>query len=189
MALRALLGLGQRFGYGPGMPSVLVTGAARGIGRATVLRLAGAGWDVIAGVRRAEDGEALAADARGGGAVTPVTLDITDSPQLAALEEALPARLDAVVNNAGIVVGGPIEAVPLDDLRRQLEVNVVGQVAVTQAVMPRLRDSHGRAVFVSSLSRRVAPPVTGPYNPSKVAPGGVRGAFPVGGGRWGGRGG
>src|SRR3954465_7536784 len=99
------------------MPSVLVTGAARGIGRATVLRLAGAGWDVIAGVRSAEDGEALAADARGGGAVTPVTLDITDSDQLAGLEGALPERLDAVVNNAGIVVGGPIEAVPLDDRR------------------------------------------------------------------------
>src|SRR3954468_5047164 len=89
------------------MPSVLVTGAARGIGRATVLRLAGAGWDVVAGVRRLEDGEALAA-AAGAGRVTPVTLDIPDSSQVAALDGALPARLDAVVNNAGIVVGGPV---------------------------------------------------------------------------------
>jgi NAD(P)-dependent dehydrogenase (short-subunit alcohol dehydrogenase family) len=145
------------------MPSVLVTGAARGIGRATALRLAGAGWDVVAGVRRAEDGEAL------GPAVTPVTLDITDAGQVAALREALPQRLDAVVNNAGIVVGGPVEAVPLDDLRRQLEVNLIGQVAVTQAVMPRLRESRGRAVFVSSLSGRVATPMTGPYNASKFA--------------------
>jgi NAD(P)-dependent dehydrogenase (short-subunit alcohol dehydrogenase family) len=98
-----------------------------------------------------------------------VTLDITDSGQLAALDDALPARLDAVVNNAGVVVGGPVEAVPLDDLRRQLEVNLVGQVAVTQAVMPRLRESRGRAVFLSSLSGRVATPMTGPYNASKFA--------------------
>jgi NAD(P)-dependent dehydrogenase (short-subunit alcohol dehydrogenase family) len=150
------------------MSSVLVTGAARGIGRATVLRLAGAGWDVFAGVRRASDGEALAQAARGG-AVTPVALDITDADQVAALDGALPARLDAVVNNAGIAVGGPVEGVPLDELRRQLEVNLIGQVAVTQAVMQRLRESRGRAVFVSSLSGRVATPMTGPYNASKFA--------------------
>jgi NAD(P)-dependent dehydrogenase (short-subunit alcohol dehydrogenase family) len=150
------------------MPSVLVTGAARGIGRATVLRLAGAGWDVFAGVRRAEDGAALA-NAAGGGAVTPVTLDITDADQVAALDGALPPQLDALVNNAGIVVGGPVEGVPLDDLRRQLEVNLVGQVAVTQATMARVRAARGRVVFVSSLSGRVATPMTGPYNASKFA--------------------
>jgi NAD(P)-dependent dehydrogenase (short-subunit alcohol dehydrogenase family) len=147
---------------------VLVTGAARGIGRATVLRLAAAGWDVFAGVRRAEDGAALAASGPDG-RVTPVTLDITDAEQVAALDDVLPARLDAVVNNAGIVVGGPVEGVPLDDLRRQLEVNLVGQVAITQATMPRLRGSRGRVVFVSSLSGRVATPMTGPYNASKFA--------------------
>jgi NAD(P)-dependent dehydrogenase (short-subunit alcohol dehydrogenase family) len=149
------------------MPSVLVTGAARGIGRATALRLAVAGWEVVAGVRRAEDGEALKAEATG--RVAPVFLDVTDADQVAALDEALPAALDAVVNNAGIVVGGPIEGVPVDDLRRQLEVNVVGQVAVTQAVLPRLRASRGRVVFVSSLSGRVATPMTGAYNASKFA--------------------
>src|SRR3954462_7436265 len=142
------------------MPSVLVTGAARGIGRATVLRLAGAGWDVVAGVRRPEDGEAVAA-AADPNRVTPVTLDITDWGKVAALAGALPARLDAVVNNAGIVVGGPVEAVPIDDVRRQFEVNVVGQVAVTQALMPRLRAARGRVVFVSSVSGRVSTPMTG----------------------------
>jgi NAD(P)-dependent dehydrogenase (short-subunit alcohol dehydrogenase family) len=151
------------------MPSVLVTGSARGIGRATALRLAAAGWHVLAGVRRAEDGEALAAEDAGAGRIAPVTLDITDAGSLAALDDALPARLDAVVNNAGIVVGGPVEAVPLDDLRRQIEVNLIGQVAVTQAVMPRLRASRGRIVFVSSLSGRVATPMTGAYNASKFA--------------------
>jgi NAD(P)-dependent dehydrogenase (short-subunit alcohol dehydrogenase family) len=147
---------------------VLVTGAARGIGRASSLRLAAAGWEVFAGVRRPEHGEALVADG-GSGRIMPVTLDITDAGQLAGLHDALPARLDAVVNNAGIVVGGPMEGVPLDELRRQLEVNVIGQVAVTQAVMPRLRESRGRIVFVSSLSGRVATPMTGAYNASKFA--------------------
>jgi NAD(P)-dependent dehydrogenase (short-subunit alcohol dehydrogenase family) len=96
-------------------------------------------------------------------------LDITNADHLAALDESLPATLDAVVNNAGVVVGGPIEAVPLAELRRQLEVNVVGQAAVTQAVLPRLRESRGRLVFVSSLSGRVATPLSGPYNASKFA--------------------
>jgi NAD(P)-dependent dehydrogenase (short-subunit alcohol dehydrogenase family) len=131
------------------------------------LRLAAAGWDVIAGVRRAEDGQGLV-DA-GGGRITPVTLDITDDAQIAALDQALPAQLDAVVNNAGVVVGGPVEAVAPAELRRQLEVNVVAQAAVTQAVLPRLRASRGRIVFVSSVSGRVATPMTGPYNASKFA--------------------
>lgn len=149
------------------MPSVLVTGAGRGIGRATALRLAAAGWDVIAGVRAVSDGDALVQDAPE--RVTAVPLDITDEGQLSALDAALPPALDAVVNNAGVVVGGPVEAVPLSELRRQLEVNVVGQVAVAQAVLPRLRRSRGRLVFVSSVSGRVATPMTGAYNASKFA--------------------
>src|SRR5436190_5609748 len=149
------------------MPSVLVTGAARGIGRATALRLAAAGWDVVAGVRREEDGEDLRA--AGDGRIAPVRLDVTSADDVAALAGALPERLDAIVNNAGIVVSGPMEALPLDELRRQLEVNVVGQVAVTQAVLPKLRASHGRVVFVSSLSGRVSTPMTGAYNASKFA--------------------
>jgi NAD(P)-dependent dehydrogenase (short-subunit alcohol dehydrogenase family) len=149
------------------MPTALVTGAARGIGRATTLRLAGRGWDVIGGVRRAEDGESLARAVPG--RITPVALDITDEDQVAALDGVVPATLDAVVNNAGVVVGGPIEAVSLAELRRQLEVNVVGQAAVTQAMLPRLRESRGRLVFVSSVSGLVATPMSGPYNASKFA--------------------
>jgi NAD(P)-dependent dehydrogenase (short-subunit alcohol dehydrogenase family) len=149
------------------MPSVLVTGAARGIGRATTLRLVAGGWQVFAGVRRPEDGVELAAEA--GDRVTPVQLDITDADHLDGLDKALPEWLDAVVNNAGVVVPGPVEAIPLDELRRQLEINVVGQVAVTQAVLPRLRASRGRIVFISSLSGRVATPLTGAYNASKFA--------------------
>jgi len=140
------------------MPAVLVTGAARGIGRATATTLAEKGWDVFAGVRDT-------AGAPPG--TTPVLLDVTNAEHVAALDGALPARLDAVVNNAGIAVSGPVEAVPLDVWRKQLEVNLVGQVAVTQAVLPRLRASKGRIVFVSSLSGRVATPMTGVYNASK----------------------
>jgi NAD(P)-dependent dehydrogenase (short-subunit alcohol dehydrogenase family) len=149
------------------MPTVLVTGAARGIGAAAVHRLAGAEWDVLAGVRRAEDADPLLAahPLR----VRPVTLDITDPEQIAALERSLPDRLDGVVNNAGVVVAGPLEAVPPAELRRQLEVNVVGQMAVAQATLPRLRASRGRLVFVSSVSGLIATPMFGPYNASKFA--------------------
>ncbi|MFL5822130.1 MAG: SDR family oxidoreductase [Solirubrobacteraceae bacterium] len=147
------------------MPSVLITGAARGIGRATALRLAQGGWQVFAGVRRAEDGEALASEQAG--RITPLELDVTNADHLDALERALPEELDALVNNAGVVVIAPVEGVPLSELRRQLEVNIVGQVAVTQAVLPRLRASKGRVVFISSVSGRVATPMSGAYNASK----------------------
>src|SRR6476469_4512730 len=154
------------------MPSILITGAGRGIGRAAALHLAARGWDVTAGVRRAADGEELRSER-----ITPVTLDITDAEQVAALDGVLPAGLDAVLNNAGVVVSGPIEALPLDALRRQLEVNVVGQAAVTQAVLPRLRASRGRVLFMSSLSGRVATPMTGAYNSSKCALAGLADAL------------
>ena len=147
------------------MSAVLVTGASRGIGRVTTLRLAAAGWDVFAGVRRPADAEELSsASAR----VTPVLLDVTDAEQVAALPAQVP-ELDALVNNAGMAVFGPVEGVPIEDFRRQLEVNLVGQVAVTQALLPRLRESRGRIVFTSSLSGRVATPLTGVYNASKFA--------------------
>ena len=146
---------------------MLITGAARGIGRATTLRLAGAGWNVIAGVRRAHDGEALAAASPG--QISWIELDVTDGGAIDAIDAKLPATLDAVVNNAGVFVGGPIEAVPLAELRRMLEINLVGTLAVTQAVLPRLRSSRGRIVFVSSLSGRVVTPMFGAYAASKFA--------------------
>jgi NAD(P)-dependent dehydrogenase (short-subunit alcohol dehydrogenase family) len=150
------------------MPTVLISGASRGIGRATALRLAGAGWTVYATVRREADGEELAAEAPGD-LVHPLRLDLTDDEGIAALGEALPERLDAIVNNAGIVVSGPLETLSAADLREQFEVNVVGAVALTNLVLPRLRESRGRIVFVSSLSGRVSTPMTGAYNASKFA--------------------
>jgi NAD(P)-dependent dehydrogenase (short-subunit alcohol dehydrogenase family) len=147
--------------------SVLITGAARGIGRAIALRLAAAGWETYAGVRKEADGDDLAAAS--GGTLHPIVLDITDDAQVASLGASLPTTLDALVNNAGIVVGGPIEAVPLSEVRRQFEVNVVGQVAVTQALLPRLRRVQGRIAFVSSVSGRISAPMTGVYSGSKFA--------------------
>ena len=149
------------------MATVLITGASRGIGRASALALARSGHDVIAGVRDEEAGRAL--EAEGSGRVRAVKLDVTDAASIAAAAEAVGDRLDALVNNAGIAVGGVLEAVPLDELRHQLEVNVVGQVAVTQAVLPKLRAASGRIVFISSVSGRVSAPIMTPYTASKYA--------------------
>ena len=147
------------------MSTVLVTGAGRGIGKAITSHMATRGWDVVAGVRRQEDAAVVGALPR----VTPVMLDVTNDEQVASLDDLLPARLDAVVNNAGIAVGGPLEAVGTADLRRQFDVNVVGQMAVTRAVLPRLRESRGRIVFMSSVSGRISTPMTGAYCASKFA--------------------
>jgi NAD(P)-dependent dehydrogenase (short-subunit alcohol dehydrogenase family) len=161
------------------MPSALITGASTGIGEATALRLAGAGWTVLAGVRNDEDGARLAAKAPSGRIIEPIALDVTDFEQIrrAAARvselgdggEASPGRLDALVNNAGIGYGGPLELLHPDDLRKQFDVNVLGQVAVTQALLPALRAAHGRIVFMSSVGGRVAMAFTAPYAASKHA--------------------
>jgi NAD(P)-dependent dehydrogenase (short-subunit alcohol dehydrogenase family) len=149
------------------MTSVLITGASRGIGRASALALDHAGHDVIAGVRDEEAGRRLAAEASG--RLRIVHLDVTDHGSVQAAAEAAGDRLDALVNNAGIAVGGVVEALDLGELRRQLDVNVVGQVAVTQALLPALRAASGRVVFISSVSGRVSAPVMTPYTASKFA--------------------
>jgi NAD(P)-dependent dehydrogenase (short-subunit alcohol dehydrogenase family) len=149
--------------------TVLITGASTGIGRATALRLAASDWTVLAGVRRVEDGDALVA--AGGERVVPLTLDVTDAAQIAAAVERVDehGRLDALVNNAGIGFGGPLELLPIDDLRAQFEVNVCGPVALTQALLPALRRAGGRIVFVSSVGGRVPIAFSAPYAASKHA--------------------
>ena len=144
--------------------TALVTGASSGIGLASALRLAGAGWHVYGGVRSDRDGEALRA--RG---VEPLRLDVTDGSQIVSAASAVGDRLDGLVANAGIAVAAPLELVPLDELRRQLEVNVVGQVAVVQAFLPALRRAHGRVVLMGSVGGRSALPFLGPYAASKHA--------------------
>lgn len=143
---------------------VLVTGASSGIGLACATRLAGTGWRVLGGVRSAEDADALRALG-----VEPLELDVTDAAQISAAAESVGPELDGLVDNAGIAIAAPLELVPLDELRRQLEVNVVGQVAVTQALLPALRRARGRIVLMGSIGGRSALPFLGPYAASKHA--------------------
>jgi NAD(P)-dependent dehydrogenase (short-subunit alcohol dehydrogenase family) len=144
---------------------VVVTGTSSGIGEACASRLAHGGWRVLAGVRTSEDGERL----RELG-VEPVELDVTDPASIAAAAVELgEGALDGLVNNAGIAVSMPIEFLPLEELRRQLEVNVIGQVAVTQAFLPHLRRARGRIVNVGSIAGRSALPFLGAYAASKHA--------------------
>jgi NAD(P)-dependent dehydrogenase (short-subunit alcohol dehydrogenase family) len=161
------------------VPTALITGASTGIGRATTLRLAAGGWTVFAGVRDPAAGERLLAEAAAG-QVIPLTLDVTDAGQIEQArvriqEETARAggpqggRIDALINNAGIGVGGPLELVSPEDLRMQFEVNVFGQVAVTRALLPALRAAQGRIVLVSSIGGRVSVPYNGPYAASKHA--------------------
>jgi len=145
--------------------SVVVTGASSGIGEACALRLARSGWRVLAGVRSSADAEKLGAHD-----VEPVSLDVTDAASIEAAAERLgDDGLQGLVNNAGIAVSMPLEFLPLDELRRQLEVNLVGQVAVTQAFLPQLRRARGRIVNVGSIAGRSSLPFLGAYAASKHA--------------------
>jgi NAD(P)-dependent dehydrogenase (short-subunit alcohol dehydrogenase family) len=142
---------------------VLVTGASTGIGEATVLHLKALGFDSIGAVRKDEDAERL--EARG---VRTVRIDVTDAAQIAAARDELgDAPLAGLVNNAGIAVAAPLEFLPVDRLREQLEINLIGQMAVTQAFLPALRSARGRIVMVGSIGGRVALPLASPYNASK----------------------
>ncbi|HEY2219768.1 MAG TPA: SDR family oxidoreductase [Gaiellaceae bacterium] len=144
---------------------VVVTGASSGIGEACALRLVRTGWRVLAGVRTAADGERLREQG-----LEPVMLDVTDAAAIAAAAERLgDDAVDGLVNNAGIAVSMPLEFLPLDELRRQLEVNLVGQLAVTQAFLPQLRRSQGRIVNVGSIAGRSSLPFLGAYAASKHA--------------------
>jgi NAD(P)-dependent dehydrogenase (short-subunit alcohol dehydrogenase family) len=152
--------------------SVVITGASTGIGEATALALDRLGYRVFAGVRRTEDGDALCAKASA--RLRPIMLDVTRPDQIASTAEWVAAEvgeqgLAALVNNAGVAISAPLEFIPLDDLRWQLEVNVTGQVAVTQAFMPLLRRAKGRIVLMSSVGGRSAAPFVGAYVASKFA--------------------
>ena len=116
------------------------------------------------GVRTSE-----AADSLRERGIEPLTLDVTRASDVAAAAETIGGTLDGLVDNAGIAIAAPLELVPLDELRRQLEVNVVGQVAVAQAFLPALRRARGRIVLMGSIGGRSALPFLGPYAASKHA--------------------
>ena len=155
-----------------GPRTVVITGASTGIGEACALRMDRLGWRVFAGVRKEADGLALKANASD--KLTPIMLDVTEQQTIDASAELVTAAvgesgLAGLINNAGVGVGGPLEFIEVDELRRQLEVNVIGQIAVTQAFMPLIRKSTGRIVNMGSIGGRMATPFLGPYNASKFA--------------------
>jgi NAD(P)-dependent dehydrogenase (short-subunit alcohol dehydrogenase family) len=162
----------------PGRGHVLITGASTGIGRGCALYLAKRGFSVIAGTRREIDGNRLVEDSSG--AVRNVLIDVTDAASIAAAAESVRALVGSsgllgLVNNAGIGVIGPVECVGVDEWRRQFEVNLFGQVAVTQMMLPLLRDHvasarrPARIIMVGSGAGFFSPPLLGPYAASKHA--------------------
>lgn len=150
--------------------AVVVTGASTGIGRATALLLDKKGYRVFAGVRKQADAESLSEEASD--RLTPITIDVTEERSIASAKQKVERAvgddgLVGLVNNAGIGTGGPVESMDLNDLRQALEVNLVGQVAVTQAFLPQIREAKGTIVFIASIGGRIASPFMSPYNTSK----------------------
>ena len=146
------------------------------IGRATALYLAERGLRVFAGVRKPADGEALVEGLQSGatGSIEPIIIDVAKGDSIAQAATELGERLGGsrlvgLVNNAGIAIGGPQEFMPLEDWRRQFEVNVFGLVDTTQKVLPHLLRSKGRVVNIGSIGGRVATPMTAAYAASKFA--------------------
>lgn len=148
---------------------MVVSGASTGMGAATARALAARGYHVLAGVRRERDAEAIRADG-----IEPVILDVTRPEHVRALADRIAAdpdhrRLRALVNNAGISVDAPVEALPLDEWRRLFEVNLFGHIAVTQALLPFLHRSRGRIVNISSVGGKIAMATYGAYTGAKFA--------------------
>ncbi|HUE75360.1 MAG TPA: SDR family oxidoreductase [Chloroflexota bacterium] len=154
------------------LSAVVITGASTGIGRACALHLDRLGFTVFAGVRREADGEVL--KSMSSGLLVPILLDVTVDASVEQARQIVAAKvgdsgLVGLINNAGIAIAGPIEFLPIEDLRRQFDVNVVGQVRVTQAFLPLLRTGRGRIVNVGSIAGRNSLPFIGAYNASKSA--------------------
>jgi NAD(P)-dependent dehydrogenase (short-subunit alcohol dehydrogenase family) len=152
--------------------AVVVTGASTGIGHATALHLDKKGYRVFAGVRKEADAKSLAEE--GSDRLTPITIDVAKERSIASAKQKVQRAvgkdgLVGLVNNAGVGNGGPVETLDLQDLRDVLEVNLVGQVAVTQAFLPLIRKSKGTIVFLASIGGRIASPFMSPYNTSKFA--------------------
>ncbi len=155
------------------MKSVVITGASTGIGREIALHLDRLGWRVFAGVRKELDAERLQKDASP--VLYPLMLDVTDPSSIHAAfervsEVVVDSGLDALINNAGISVNGPLEFIPMNELREQFEVNFFGVVATTQAALPLIRKAdRGRIVHIGSIGGRQAAPILGPYAATKHA--------------------
>lgn len=147
----------------------MVTGASTGIGAASARELARRGFHVLAGVRKGTDADSLRATN-----LEPIILDITNEAEIAALVKRItddPERrpLRALVNNAGVGVNAPVETLPLSEWRRLFEVNLFGHIVMTQALLPKLIESRGTVVNISSVGGKVAMATYGPYAGTKFA--------------------
>jgi NAD(P)-dependent dehydrogenase (short-subunit alcohol dehydrogenase family) len=156
----------------PRTNTIVVTGASSGIGKACALRLAQLGFQVFAGIRQEADRATLQREAST--RLTPIFLDVTDAASITSAADTVATAvggtgLAGIVNNAGIAVAGPLEFLPVSEIRKQLEVSVIGQIAVTQAFLPLLRQGQGRIVNIGSLGGRIAMPFVGPYSAAKFA--------------------
>ncbi len=168
--------------------TIVITGCSSGFGRCTAMELAAQGWHVFATVRKEVDRASLLEEATSRHVranLTALLCDITQSEQVAALaqqvatllrDETVPAEqatavppLDALLNNAGTAYGGPLELLPLEDLRAQMEVNFIAHVAVIQAFLPMLKAARGMIINVSSVGGRISIPATSAYSASKYA--------------------
>ncbi len=161
------------------MSAVVISGASTGIGAGSAALLAEKGFVVFAGVRNENDAQRLAGISFN---VRPVMLDVTKADSLEGAARKVRESgiaLHGVVSNAGIAVGGPLEHVSADDMRRQFEVNVYGALALVQTFLPFLSENDGRIVFVGSISGRLATPYIGPYSASKFALRGLADAMRV----------
>ena len=152
--------------------AVVITGTSTGVGRATALLLDKQGYRVFAGVRQEKDAESLKQSASGN--LTPILLDITNAEQIQEAREIVwraigDRELVGLVNNAGIAVDGPLEFIAIANLRRQFEVDVIGQIAVTQAFLPMLRKAKGRIINMSSEAGIAALPFFSALSASKFA--------------------
>jgi NAD(P)-dependent dehydrogenase (short-subunit alcohol dehydrogenase family) len=147
--------------------AVLITGASTGIGEACARYLVDRGFRVFAGVRKQADADRLQSER-----LMPLLIDVTESASIEKARETVGTAVSDVglaglVNNAGVVIGGPLELISTERLRTQLEVNLIGQVAVTRVFLQFLRQAKGRVVNMSSISGRIASPLLGPYAMSK----------------------
>ena len=156
------------------MNSILITGASTGIGAACALHMARHDWTVYAGVRKEKDGRALQEQSAHPDNIVPVLLDVCNNEQIRDALQQIATKvgekgLQGLFNNAGICVAGPLEALPLERFEQQMAINVNGQLAVTQAALPLIRQGKGRIVFTSSTSGFLSTPLLGPYCASKFA--------------------
>lgn len=152
--------------------SVLITGCSTGIGKACAVHLDKIGFRVFAGVRRDSDADALKIESRD--RIEPVYIDVTELESINSAAKYVSDKLSGaglygLVNNAGIVIAGPLEFLPLEQIRKQFDVNLFGQIAVTQIFLPMIRKAKGRIVNMGSNSGLIAAPMIGPYSASKFA--------------------